>query len=168
MLEDAKNLIEIVTFIAAAVFLLYKLFDGWGLVNLSLELSAVRHEGTQTDRVVVGLKLVKGDRGSLELHTVELRCTQTNNGHQKLVRIPQIYRLGVKADGGLDPKESRIQWNIVDQRHAYISLPPGESTQYSHTFDIPHAEPCSIEAIVVGKRPVSTRQGQWRASITVG
>jgi len=166
VLADARNLIEIIALLAAGGFFLYKLIDGWGLLNLSLELKANRKERNELDLVVITLKLSKGDRGSVELHSVELRCA-TEDREPELVRIPLIHPLKLKLDGDLQEDETRVKWGQIDDDRPPIHLPPGESTEYSHVFRVPHGALCSVEALVIGKRPLSTRRGQWRASIAV-
>jgi hypothetical protein len=165
-LNEIKTVAEILALVAAAIFFVYKLVDGWGLVNLSIELNAVRKAGGDSDIVAITLKLKKGDSGSLELHTVELTC-EVVNSTSEIFRIPLIYRLRLRADANLNADETRVYWDIPHEAHPQIHLPPGESTQYSHMFSVPSGAPCSVQAIVVGKRPVSTKPGQWRASIAV-
>ena len=64
-------------------------------------------------------------------------------------------------------KVACIDWDQVDNGRPRLHLAPGESTQYSNVFRVPRGATCTVEAIVIGKRPVSTRFGQWRASIAV-
>jgi hypothetical protein len=165
-LNDIKTVAEIIALISAAVFFIYKLVDGWGLVNLSIELKAERKPGPESDLVSVLLKLVKGDRGSLELQTIELKC-KSAAGPPDIVRITLNYPLKLRANTGLKDEETRVHWETIDEKRPLIHLPPGESTQYSQMFTVPRGAPCTVEAIVVGKRPVSTRRGQWRASVDV-
>jgi hypothetical protein len=159
--------LEVLALLAAAAFFLFKMVDGWGLVNLSIELAAQRDSGIKGDWVAVNLKLTKGDQGSLELHTVELRCLPTGATAGESVRIPLIYPLKRKPEDDLNMNDTRIEWDKVDDSRPRLHLPPGESTQYSHVFNVPVGVPCQIEAIVIGKRPISNRYGQWRASIAV-
>jgi len=165
-LDDIKTTAEIIALVAAAVFFVYKLVDGWGLVNLSIELKADRKVGAESDAIAVVLKLDKGDRGSIELQTVELKCKAGDNPPD-IVRILLHYPLKLRTSTGLRDEETRVDWDAIDNDRPPIHLPPGESTQYSHIFRVPGGTPCSVEAIVVGKRPVSTRRGQWRASVAV-
>jgi len=168
MLEKIKSIIEIIAFFAAGSYFIYKLIDGWGLLNLSMELEAERQKGEETDLILIVLKLNKGDRGSLELQTVELKC-EVENREPNIVRIPLIYPLKQKSDVELQDKdmETRIKWDKIDTDRPRLHLTPGESAQYSHVFQVPCRETCKVEAIVVGKRPVSIRFGQWRSSISV-
>lgn len=166
MLANIKTLLEITALFLAGTYFVYKLIDGWGLLNLSLELDAHRQLRDDSDVVVIGLKLKKGDRGSLELHTVELMCVFENQ-KPKVVRIPLIYPLRLRSNTGLRNDESLVHWDQVDNTRPRLHLTPGESTQYSHVFEVPRGAICTVEAIVIGKRPVSTRFGQWRASIAV-
>jgi hypothetical protein len=165
-LNDIKTVVEIIAFVAAAAFFIYKLVDGWGLVNLSIELTANRKAGAESDVVAVLLKLIKGDSGSLKLQTVELMCKPTD-GPAEVARILLNYPLKLRTSTRLEDEETRVHWDTFDEKRPLIHLPPGESAQYSHMFTIPHGTPCSVEAIVIGKRPISTRRGQWRASVAV-
>ena len=109
-MDNFRNLIEIIALFAAGSYFIYKLIDGWGLVNLSLELDANRQTGDETDLVAIVLKLNKGDRGSLELHTVELRCSP-ESGMPDIFRIPLIYPLKLRPEVSLQDDETRIQTN---------------------------------------------------------
>lgn len=165
-IENIKNIVEIIAFSAAGIYFIYKLIDGWGLINLSVELAAERRIGNTNDLITILLTLKKGDRGSLALASVELRCI-SNNRNPEVVRIPLIYPLKIKSEDNFNDENTIVHWDKVDETRPHIHLTPGESTQYSHIFEIPNGEKCTVEAIVVGKRPVSTRYGQWRASIAI-
>jgi hypothetical protein len=165
-LSDFHTITELLAFAAATAFFVYKLVDGWGIVNLSIELDAARKSTRGSDIVAVTLRLSKGGSGSLLLDTVELRC-ELSDGTSENCRIPLNYRLGLRDEERLDIADARVQWEVVDHTRPRIYLPPGESTQYSHMFSVPKGKSCTVQAIVIGKRPVSTRRGQWRASVAV-
>ena len=107
VLTDVKTVVEIIAFFAAGCYFIYKLIDGWGLVNLSLELSAGRQKCDETDLVAVVLKLSKGDQGSLGLHTAELRCS-VGPGYPEVFRIPLIYPLKLRTEGTHTDRHSLV------------------------------------------------------------
>lgn len=155
VLQQCELVSRIAAFVAVAAFVLYKLFAGFHLSNMSIELSLKRgHRSEQQDILAITIALVKGDRGTIKLLNAAARVIC--DGDRKAIDLPGLQRLHT---GEL----RKGVWQVSDRR-PYLYFTPGEKTVFGTHATVPHGSPCIVEVVFAGKTPIYWRSGQWRAS----
>jgi hypothetical protein len=140
--KQLSELAQALALVAAAGFFGWKLFTGYQVCNLSLQLSLARiSKYSGRDRLITNIKLSKGDRASLLLKRVHVV---------------------VKVDGSVVSDEVLTSPQVPDKTRM-IRLTPGESTQFSHICEIGTDDVCNVEISVDGKSSWFTT-GHWKAS----
>ena len=51
-----------------------------------------------------------------------------------------------------------------DSETPWLSMPPGDETQFAMEFEAPTGTRCAVEAVVLGKKLWGGKTAQWRAS----
>jgi hypothetical protein len=144
--EAIKNIGQALAWLAAAFFFIWKVAGGYSVINMSVALKAQRfHRNADRDRLKVRLELTKGDRASLLLKDIVLRCT-------------------ADASTGAVVDEQRIDEisRLNKQLSNTLRLTPGEATHFERAFEIPADAVARIDVRIQGK---SFFRGQWRASV---
>jgi len=165
-LEIVDLVLAALAFAAAALFFAFKALSGYLISNLSLALTSHRQPTADAakDYVTVVAHLKKGDRGAVTLHdaVATLYCGALEPALEPMVkRFPAVGRLGtVDVNGRLEVRQSTS--TVIP----LLSLPPGEETQFSTFFEVPHGQPCTIEVAILGTWPWRRKtRFQWRASL---
>ncbi len=164
--ENYKNLAEIFAFVAAGLFFIYKFLTGYFVSNLSISISFLRQPKVKldTDDLIINATLSKGDRGSINLHDAQVRVKW--EGGECIEPLIGMDRLSFRTRIiGNNYKTKFIDWNKRSKKLPILRLTPGEETNFSCYINIPTNATCTIELVVIGKKPVSCLVGQWRASI---
>ena len=165
-METYKNLAEIFALGAAGAFFIYKLFTGYFVSNLSISIECFRQSNMdgESDFLSVTATLDKGDRGSINLHDAQVRATWPNG--ELTESLIGLNRLSFKTNNVGNYKVKLVNWRTLSSKFPVLRLTPGEKSHFSCYIAIPTNVPCTVEVIVLGKKPKSWLVGQWRASTT--
>jgi len=161
--ETLKAWAETIAYASGGVFLIYKVLAGYFITDVSLTISSVRAPREQGhDYLSVTASLKKGDKGTIRIHDARVRITQQMSDNvvdeQRMIGID---RLSYTTD---QTGRLRIDFSKASKTAPWLSLPPGDETQFVALCDVPNTLPCSIEVVILGCRLWGGRTGQWRAS----
>jgi hypothetical protein len=149
LLSHSKELSELAQALAlvfAAAFFGWKLWTGYLICNLSLQLGLTRiPKDSGRDRLITDIKLSKGDRASLLLTRVHV--------------VVKVAESVVSEEALMSPQ--------VPDKTRMIRLTPGESTQFSHICEVGSDAVCYVEISVDGRSSWFTT-GHWKASAYSG
>jgi hypothetical protein len=135
------------------------LVDGFLLINLSVSLTLKRKKKNEDyDYLIAKLILKKGDRGGAGIRVIEFRNRHGTNQEVKTVDTIQRQEI-VKTERG---KPWTVTWDKQDKSQHFLRLAPNESTQFSQFWQVPKDAECTVDVVVVAKRNLSFRRGQWR------
>jgi len=172
MLEDLRKIVEIVAYLTAAGFFLFKWTSGYMSTNLSIEIACSRKRAgtdTDTDILAVSITLAKGESGSLHIFDVGVAVDgETRNLRYQLepytIRQPSTSSNGPTHDAGRDRERRRyVDWSSRDE-HYYPFLQPGEKVQMAFDCEVESTGVSRVDVVVVGRRKHSYRIKQWRSS----
>jgi hypothetical protein len=165
--EVLRNLAESLALVAAAGYFVYRWRRGNYTHNssLSLDLKRQRSRTESKDDLVITANVRRGENW-----TVELRDARVQVGWDDQKRSVPLVGIDRRSYGLGKSQEADIKHEIVDfakpsEAKPFLQLAPGDETQYSCWVQVPSDAVCSIELVILGKRP--TRSGkiaQWRAS----
>jgi len=156
---DELRAVQMVAYFAAAGFFVFKWTSGYMSTNLSIEIVCTRKESTSdTDLLGVVVILSKGDRGSLHIFDVGIKI----DGEVVDVR-DQMEPYNVAREEITPEKRRQIIWSSKDNQY-YPFLQAGEKTQVALGCEVASKKVSRIEVVVVGRRKLSYRVKQWRAS----
>lgn len=138
-----KDLGQCLAWMAAAGFLAWKVWTGYMLINLSIELTTSRFPSPEEgkDYLLLRLALTKGDRAKLSLRKVVFRIKPTK---------------GQSIEVSLGHKELSVGSN-----GRALRLTPGEATHFERWSIISAREPYLVIAELQGKAAI---HGPWRAT----
>ena len=145
-IERIKGLLETVAIILAAFFFIYKVFGGWLLVNVAINLDLERNyvpNDSSKDYLAITLNIEKKDTGSVVLDKVRARVTDISG--RKLFDI--ISLSGVEK---LEYDQDDKSW-ILDKTKLNQRLAPGTTTQLSGLVEIPTEIPVLVDVSLVSK-----------------
>jgi len=167
---DLKNVAELAGVFAAGAYFLWRLVNGFFLVNLSATVTCARTRQTSThDWVAATVTLKKGDRGTVMILDASVRFLP--EGSEGIVRpIESLARLSfdnnqVETRDGHFRRVS-VNWSRRSKRAPFVNLTPGEEISASCYASVPAATPCLIELALLGRRPSFSTIAQWRTSCT--
>ena len=176
-IEKIKNWLESMALLAAAVFFAWKLFTGWLIVNLGVQISTKRETlDNARDYLAVTVQLKKGSIDTLWLKDISIRVAAQSldgSGPQQaaapeasaqevgqIVHFAELQQLAVDDNG-------KIDWSRVDPTGHRLTLSPDESFQLARAFSVPSRVPILVEAAIYGNRTFWLRGFEWRASAIV-
>jgi hypothetical protein len=155
VLEQYELLTKIVAFGAVAIFVLYKLFAGFHLSNMSLELFLKRaHLSEHDDALAIAVVLIKGDRGTIKLEDVAARVICKGSASPVALRGLERLHTGELRKGN---------WQVSGRRPS-LHFTPGEKSVIGTHAIVPRGLPCVVEVVFAGKTLIYWRSGQWGAS----
>jgi hypothetical protein len=136
--KELSQLAQALALVAAAIFFVWKLISGYLYCNLSLQMQVTRApKSAGIDYLTTELKLLKGERSSIELKSVKVIVN------------------GVGFD---------LVSPLISDGTRMVRLTPGESTHFSHMCEVDSRTACHVEASVDGKPSLLT-MGHWKASV---
>ena len=158
-IEVIKACIEILAFACAALFFIYKVFGGWFLVNVAINLDLERNyvpNDSSQDYLAITLNIEKKDTGSVVLDKVRARVTDIS-GREVIDLIPLS---GIeKLEYDQDDKSWVLNTKKLKQR-----LTPGTTTQLSGLVEIPTGIPVLVDVSLVSKQDFAPNKNQIRAT----
>jgi len=169
-LDRIKTLAEIAAYGAALVFFIYKACAGYLITELSLTIVCIRahcSSDTQRDDLCAAATVKKGEKGTLRLHDAQARVTEVraNPAPPTILDLIGVERLSFQPDRTKWPKKTRkkINWKLSESK-PFLNLAPGDEGQFSCACQVSRTAPAVVEVVILGRRLLSLRRGQWRSS----
>lgn len=158
--KDYLDLAQLVALIAAALYFLVKLAQGWLIVNVSLEGDIERRQVSAIeDALAVMVTVTKGSIGSLRIQEALVRVPAALDP-DSVKPLPGARRLV------LDPERKHaVDASWAQEGEGSYRLPPGESTIWSVDFRVPRAAVCSVDVVITGVQWPGSFPAQWRCSL---
>ncbi len=154
-LDTLKTIVEIVAYFAATVFFCVNLLTGALSSSLQISINAERKNISKTeDDIVVKVNLKRGKHGAIKILSAEVFSRDCSSGPIKL-----------KGLDGLKVSDGKLNWN-QDKGSPYV-LTPEDSGVFSSILKVPQGQTCTIEVGILGNRPLSFYDVQWRSAIVV-
>jgi hypothetical protein len=161
--EDVKAIAETIALISAAGFFIYKIYDGYFFVDLSLSISSKRsHSTDEADLLVITVKLKKGSRGSIRLHDVQAKLSYDEQVQSRA--FVGFHRQSYKTDPVGHTDRKTVNWDKLSVSTPLLRLPPDEKTEFSCYAEVPKRAVCIVEVAVLGRERSWRGLGQWKAS----
>jgi hypothetical protein len=159
--DAAKVWAEFIAYGSAGVFLIYKILSGYFITDLSLKIGCERLIAQDTDDLSVTAYLRKGEKGTIRIHDARARLSDVSGNVLGEKAMIGVNRLSYKTDASAG-------MNVTFDRNArtpWLSLPPGDDTQFAVHFRVPSpAMACVVEVVILGRKLWGGRVAQWRAS----
>jgi hypothetical protein len=159
-----KTYTEIAAYGAGALFFIYKLIDGYLIVNLSLSGNIRRVKANQKeDDLVISATVKKGSNGTLKLRDGRAQVSyldESDVGREKEVPFIGIQRLSLKSGAKKSRSNSKSAAEVP-----FLYLAPEEEATFSCNTRVPSAATCVIRLAFIGTRTWSWKVGQWRTSL---
>lgn len=169
-LQVTKTKVEILAYLFAFIFFVYKTYEGYLTTNLSLSLLCKRcavpaSDGKASqDYLAVIVTIKKGENGLMKLKQAELQITAPGL-KAPLQDTLDLRRLNYDRSKVLKGEKGAIDWTKAKEGWPFLQFPPGDGSQFASSFLVPAGEPCRVELVVMGKgRWPKIRTSQWRAS----
>jgi len=163
-LDYLKIIVEIIAYVCAAIFFLFKIFSGAFYVSLSLALNTDKRKklNDKDDLLEIALTLTGDENAMLDIHKIEAKIA--------FGTVEEIFSFEGVEWLTLDSCENEVEivrpWKISPKGKYRIGAKG--VTSFSTKSTIPKDAVCKIEVIVVGRRSNLTlgkqKFGQWRAS----
>jgi hypothetical protein len=161
---------EILAYLLAFFFFLYKSYEGYLTTNLSLSLQCKRcavptgGEKSDQDYLAVIATIKKGENGLLKLLQAELQITAPSF-KAPCREILDVRRVDYDRSKVLKGDKDAIHWTQAKEGWPFLQFPPGDGSQFARWFKVPTGEPCQVDVVVMGKnRWPKIKTSQWRAS----
>ena len=166
-LETAKSVgdafkvwAEFVAYSSAGAFLIYKVLSGYFITDLSMKISCERFtRAPGTDYVAVTAILKKGDKGTIRIHDARVRITSDGKVVDEQ-EMKGVDRLSFTTD---PDDRKRINFDRLAKKK-WLSLPPGDETQFAGLCSAPQEVPCLVEVVILGRKLWGGKVAQWRGS----
>jgi hypothetical protein len=164
MLDSIKTIFEILAYISAAIFFIFKAYSGAFYVSLSLNLNSDKRKrlNEQEDMLVIDMTLTGGENAMLDIYKIEGKIAY--NTVENVFDFEGAQRLTVNNIN--NELEIIHPWTIYSADKYRISVK--ESTIFAKELIVPNNAICKIEIIVVGSRKNifggKPTISQWRAS----
>lgn len=168
-LATANTIAQILGFLGAFVFFIYKVITGYFMVNVGISARGERSNATDTtDHLFVAVTIKKGSHASLMLHDARARFGW--DGGSKEVELIGIHRLSFKTvQDGITRK--CVTFDKLSKSAPLLRFTTDEEATFSGMTEVPCNKPCSIEVVILGIRHSiicrTKKVGQWRTSIIV-
>jgi hypothetical protein len=163
--DGVKSIATTVGILGTGGFFLFKAVFGYNNVNCSIAVSSERRrKDDTTDFVSATVYLDKGSNTALSLLRGEVRFTPSRALTPSVI---ELHRLNTENR----PDGVTINWDgAAPERALFVS--PGERMHFACFAEVPCSEPCTIEAVMVGRKRLRSffnwrRTGfnaQWRAT----
>jgi hypothetical protein len=163
-LSNTKTVVEILAYLSASCFFIFKAFSGYFITNLSVRIACSRQRDPTDktrDFLTVTLALLKGDLGSVRIHDIQIRI---NDRPEMQGLNKELWRLPDTKD---KETPTKIVWGMKPEQRAsspFITLGPDEETQLAAYCKVGSDEVCKIEAVLAGRPLYRTTKCQWRTS----
>jgi hypothetical protein len=161
---SARDIAETVALALAGLFFIFRALSGYLIVNTSISIVCRRQRmpDVKRDWLVTEVRLIRGEFGTLSLHDaqVQVRTAET------VLRLPlsAADRRSYRTDAVGGHSRRTVDWDQRSRESPFINLSPNEEASFGCVMEVAVDQPCVVEATVIGKRKLSWRSAQWRAS----
>lgn len=157
-----KDVTQILAFMGALLFFLYKAVSGYHNVNGSLLVDVRRQTASSsTDFLAVTITFKRGDLGTLVLHDIAARLSWSSDGLD--ITFEDMLRLSFRTEE--EPiARKRIRFEETSKRAPLLLLARGEEVCFGGYAVVPSETPCHVSAVVLARALGSWKISQWRAS----
>lgn len=160
LLDAPEKLFTVLAIVATAGFFGWKIFAGWLIINLEIDIQLTRQsKGESKDWLSIVLLLKKGPTDGLWLKDIVVRIY--NNDKQLLQEINDIQEYN-----NIAITNYKFDWNNPPKKKRKYTIAPNEVFRYGLIKEIDAGTPIIVEGAVYGKRPFWRKGFQWRASVT--
>ena len=165
-----KDIGQIFAWTAAGAFFAYRFYLGWFHPNLCLNLICDRRPAPielariPTDSLTIVANVKKGSNMTIRLIDLQACVTFGNEVREK--KFESIERRCLEG--------KQVNWNgNPPAGPIYLSLAPGDETQFAAVFEVPSSEICTASVILFARKFIpgfgersntSANPHQWRAS----
>jgi len=170
--ETLKLWAEMIAYGSGGAFLIYKVLSGYFITDLSVKVSCERLPQTprgavgestigQGDEVLLAATAIlkKGDKGTIRIHDAKVRISDDAGKVLDEQRMIGIDRLSFTTnDDRMEIDFDRLS------KTPWLSLPPGDETQFVGLCRVPSGQPCLVEFVILGRKLWGGKTAQWRAS----
>jgi hypothetical protein len=169
--NDLETSFKVVGLYAAFWFFMYKLFTGWLIINLKIDLETDRVAGANgTDYLAVDVLLSKGPTDSVWLKDIVINVRTfpgfpEESALHALVEDPVLIRpVGINRT-----LQTGSNWR-GEPGNRLLNISPDEGTRFSALASAPTDHVVVLEVIVLGTRPFYSIEKakdeliQWKAS----
>lgn len=166
-LDTVKLCLEIAAYSSATLFLIFKTFSGYFMVNLSLDYLRARRKqipSTAKDQLVVSVKVKKGPNGTLRLRYAAVRIASLSRNWSEERQFVGIDRVAYDRSKVWKGEPNALDWTQERFKYRILNLPPGDASQFACAMEVPSGDFCSIQVVLMGNRKFWFKLGQWRAS----
>lgn len=161
-LNNQSGLFTTLGIIATAGFFGWKIFAGWLIINLEIDIGYKRQTKDKTkgkDWLYISLVLKKGATDGLWLKDIAVRMYDSNKQLIEEIKDIQEYNdIAISDDDKLD-------WANPPKKKRKYTIAPNEVFRYGILREVEADSPFIIEGAVYGRRPFWKKGFQWRASV---
>jgi hypothetical protein len=158
--ETLKVWAETIAYGSGGVFLIYKVLSGYFIADLSLKVSCERFATGQGMEILAASAILKkGDKGTIRIHDAKVRISDDAGNVFAVQRMTGIDRLSFETE----KDRMKILFNSVSKT-PWLSLPPGDETQFVGLCRVPSGQLCLVEFVILGRKLWGGKTAQWRAS----
>lgn len=147
--------------IATAGFFGWKIFAGWLIINLEIDIECKRQTNNETegkDWLSILLVLKKGATDGLWLKDIAVRMYGSNKQLIEEIKDIQEYN-------DVTIKDDKLDWDNPPEKKRKYTIAPNEVFRYGILREVEAGSPLIIEGAVYGRRPFWRKGFQWRASV---
>ncbi|AUT64934.1 hypothetical protein [Paraburkholderia terrae] len=159
----AKDIATLLAALAALLYFGYKVFAGWLLLNLTVNIESERQAlSGEDDHLVVKIALAKGKVDSVRLLAAELQLTTPERSD-----ITPVTRMIGSMERLRFPLGERAQWNERDSGNPTLTLSTEETMNLCEHFRVMSGIVYRIEVVVQGDRfrdRLLPSLSQWRGA----
>jgi hypothetical protein len=159
--EALKVWAEFIAYGSGGAFLIFKIGSGYFITDLSLNISCERFSlSDDLDNLSVTALVKKGEKNTIRIHDARIRITDLAGNFIDERKMIGIERLSFKTDSS-----ERISITFRPSLNKpWLSLPPGDETQFAGLCEVPSARSFTVEVVILGKKLWGGKVAQWRAS----
>lgn len=157
-LDIAEQWLKVLALLGGALFVAWKLFTGWLIINLKVSVKLDRStKSPEIDHLGITVTFEKGTTDSIWLQHVTARAVWPGHDDPEPIDMSEELRW-------LLVHNHRIAWGKYKPSHGSIALSPGESTTIARITEVPADVAVIVEVAAYGRRNFWPRGFQWRAS----
>jgi hypothetical protein len=166
-LQVVKAVTEILAYVFAFIFFLFRTYVGYLTTNVSLSVETKRCQAKderEKDLLVVAVTVTKKENGLLQLFLGQVRVASVTSDSSDLKAL-DVKRLDYDRDKVISGQSGAIKWDSYSTSYPYLQFPPGDASVFATHFLVKSGELYRIEVVIMGrgKRP-KVAISQWRAS----
>jgi hypothetical protein len=166
--ETIKATVEIIAYLSALVFFLFKVFGGGYLTaNVAMNITCNRQMVPRPpgeDYLTVNVTVKKGATRTIKLLCGAIRVRELGSG-RFVEKALELKRVDYDRDRILKGDCSGINWPGVRRGYEFLYMPPGDESQFASVLRVHNGEPCQVDVLIFGQSKLfKIKVSEWRAS----